>query len=184
MVAGSERGLLVHSLLRRVAVVAALIALAALAGCSGSGHRDTAADHVRQAYLAYWRTALAANESPSAPNHLADVAVGSQLAADRAMVKQRAAGNQRITGSYGHRPAVTHMSATRATVQDCLTAHLTMAVANQQHQVPAGPYAVRATLVKTKGAWRVQQIAQDSRTCAPSTATASSPSARSTGSHR
>ena len=164
---------------RQAGRLSALLAVVFLAGCTGHGEQKTSQDAVQQAYLRYWQAALSSQASPSATADLGAVAVGPQLKADQALVEQRRRAGEHVTGSYAHRSRVTGVHAATATVRDCLTAHLTVVGPHGHQQVPAGPYAVRATLVATKGTWRVKQIAEDSRTCP-----APAPAASSTSAHR
>jgi hypothetical protein len=167
---------------RNASRLLALLAVVLLVGCSGNDKQSTQQDAVHKAYLHYWQVALSAQASPGAAPDLGDVATGVQLKADQNLVQERLHAGQHVTGTYDHRPAVTSIHSRAATVRDCLTAHLTLVGPQGDQQVPAGPYAVRVTLVNTKGTWRVQKIVEDTRNC-PSGASAV-PSAGPTGADR
>jgi len=159
----------------------ALLAVVLLAGCSGSDKQSTQ-EAVQRAYLRYWDVALSAQASPDATPDLSDVAAGRQLKADEDLVQQRLHAGEHVTGKYGHRPTVTALHAHTATVHDCLTAHVTVVGPHGQEPLPAGPYTVRATLVNSKGTWRVQEIVEDTRSCPA--AESAVPSATPTGANR
>jgi hypothetical protein len=145
---------------RRVLLLPAVLAAMALTACTDSGTKTEAAPQsaVQTAYLAYWQAALAANESPAAEHDLAAVATGQQLRADEALIQQRQQTGEQVTGTYEHSPSVTKVDGSTATVQDCMTADLTVSGPQGDQQVPAGPYAVTASLVKADDTWLVAQL--------------------------
>jgi hypothetical protein len=155
---------------RRGLLLPAVLAALALTGCTDSGTKTEASpqDVVESAYLDYWQVALEANQSPAEQHDLAAVATGQQLRADQALVQQRQQTGEQVTGSYQHNPSVTTVVGDTATVQDCMTADLTLTGPQGDQPVPAGPYAVTASLVKSDGGWRVAQLATGQQ-CTPTT---------------
>ena len=98
------------------------------------------------------------------------------------MLDERVRAGQSATGTYGHDYSVGEVTASEATVEDCLTADISLTGADgATTTVPTGPYAVRASLVREDGRWRVAELESTSSGCAasgppPSSVSSSTPS--------
>jgi hypothetical protein len=158
---------------RRVLLLLVLLAGLGLAGCTDSGSSSSAQSAVEKAYLAYWEAVLAANESPGAEHDLESVATGEQLQADRMLVQQREQAGEQVSGGYEHSASVTSVAGTEATVEDCMTADLTVSGPQGEQEIPAGPYAVTASLAEVDGMWLVARLSTSQQQCTVESATAS-----------
>ena len=172
-------------------VVAALVGLLVLAGCSGpsgdkapqrttstssaqttSSTADPTAAAVLQAYRAEWAAfehALA-DANPEDPELLATM-VAPQLTGVRANLAVDQQQGMVGRGNFTLHPKITSLAATTATVVDCAYSTSVLVYAKTSKPVPpiTPPESdgVQATLVLTGGTWKVsKQIVTDGK-CAP-----------------
>lgn len=143
----------------------AAVVVAMVGGCSGGqadGQDPTA--EVRAAYSAYWDVLLGAQSAPSEAADLTAVATGTQLRDDAALLDQRIANGETVTGGYDHEVTDVSVDDESATVVDCLTADLVLVTGAGEERVPPGPYRVTATLVLDDGTWKLSAL-MDEGTC-------------------
>jgi hypothetical protein len=83
------------------------------------------------------------------------------------MLQERARTGQRVAGGYEHQVSIASVSDDAATVEDCLTAGITIETeGGAASPVPAGPYAVTASLVREDGRWLVSELEPQTTGCA------------------
>jgi hypothetical protein len=140
------------------------VTLLGASACTEGSEKSTSGDAARQAveeaYLGYWDVLLGASD-PADPDdeRLTTVATGPQLKEDVAMLRERARTGQRVTGDYEHDLSVTEVADDTASVEDCLTAGITIAADGVAGSpVPPGPYAVTASLVRRDGRWMISEL--------------------------
>jgi hypothetical protein len=148
-------------------LAAALTGLTSCTSESTTSAGDARSDEVEKAYLRYWEVLLEASNPPAPDDErLPSVAADPQLRDDRLMLEERAHADRSATGDYQHDYSVTEVTSSEATLEDCLTAEISLTGPEGQiTAVPPGPYAVRASLIRQDGAWRVAELESSSAGC-------------------
>jgi len=135
---------------------------------TGKGDGAARAEDVESSYRAYWTAFLVASDPP-VPTHpgLAQVATGRQLREAQRVLRVRQRNGEVLRGTYRHQIKVETLSADRATLVDCLEAHVAVSAPGSTRPpadtVPAA--SVSATLVRRKGFWMVARLTPGGAAC-------------------
>jgi hypothetical protein len=161
-----------------------------LGACSSAQHRpvgtvsgSSAATDPRDAgvlgaYNSYWAAVLASSRTAKPdPAALVAYTTGVELNRAKQVAAAHAAAGEYVAGSYAHRASVTAISATAATVRDCLTVR-TATYDDRTHKRKAnaasGPYALSTQMSLDAGHWKVREVTPTDQPCstppAPTTA--------------
>jgi hypothetical protein len=165
---------------RAVSVMVLTVAL--VAGCTSKHHasspsdssgtpgvKDPRASAVLSGYDAYWAAIISTGRAPKASTAaLAAHAVGVELSRAQAVIAQHRTANEYVTGSYGHKAVVVAITATTATVSDCLTVKTSVFDAktkrSKANSAP-GPFALNTAMLLDHGTWKVSEITPTNSQC-------------------